>query len=361
MPRGMSGWTMKKRVLITGACALLLILTGFGVFAWSTWHDVTRVSIDRSAVITPETPVGEEVGESETPEDDGPVAAADGDGLAVYLLVGSDSRGSLDSTEGFGDFEGSRADVVMVLIQPSDGSRAALLSLPRDLLVDDVCSGERQHKLNDALEGCEVMNGPTAILFTVESVIGKTVDHFALIDLAGFQEAVDAVGGYEICLQRAVRDSRADLSLPAGCTQATGSQTLAWLRSRNTQELTTDGWRTMPGVNDLTRNERQRDFLLSMMGHLSDFTSPRDVADVAQTIAPYVTIDSELSILDAVDLAWTMRGLNRGSVDELDVPVSDATTDGGAAVLVAQVDIAELLDEYLAPEMAGEITGAVSG
>jgi LCP family protein required for cell wall assembly len=267
----------------------------------------------------------------------------------------------LDSTEGFGDFEGSRADVVMVLIQPSDGSRAALLSLPRDLLVDDVCSGERQHKLNDALEGCEVMNGPTALLFTVESVIGKTVDHFALIDLAGFQEAVDAVGGYEICLQRAVRDSRADLSLPAGCTQATGSQTLAWLRSRNTQELTTDGWRTMPGVNDLTRNERQRDFLLSMMGHLSDFTSPRDVADVAQTIAPYVTIDSELSILDAVDLAWTMRGLNRGSVDELDVPVSDATTDGGAAVLVAQVDIAELLDEYLAPEMAGEITGAVSG
>ncbi len=353
---------MKKRLLIIGASTLLLLIAVGAVFAWSTWGDVTRVSIDRSAAPTPEAPPSGDDGESEVPADDGPVAAADErDGLSVYLLVGSDSRSALESTEGFGDFEGSRADVVMVLIRPADGSRAALLSLPRDLLVDDICGSGSQHKLNDALEGCDTaMNGPTALILTVESLIGKTVDHFALVDLAGFQEAVDAVGGYEICLELPVRDRKADLSLPAGCTQATGAQTLAWLRSRSTQELTDNGWRTMPGVSDLTRNERQRSFLLSMMGHLSDFTSPGDVADVAQVIAPYVTVDSELSLLDAVDLAWTMRGLNRGSVDQLDVPVSDATTSAGA-VLIAQVDISEVVDEFLAPEVAGAITGALGG
>jgi anionic cell wall polymer biosynthesis LytR-Cps2A-Psr (LCP) family protein len=117
----------------------------------------------------------------------------------------------------------------------------------------------------------------------------------------------------------------------------------------------------MPGVNDLTRNERQRDFLLSMMGQLSDFGSPTDVADVAQVIAPYVTVDSELSLIDAVDLAWTMRGLSRGNIDELDIPVSDATTSAGAAVLVPQVDIAELIDDFLAPETAGDASGALAG
>ncbi|MGH8915283.1 MAG: LCP family protein, partial [Acidimicrobiia bacterium] len=205
------------------------------------------------------------------------------------------------------------------------------------------------------------MNGATTLTWTVESVIGKTIDHFALVDLAGFQEAVDAVGGYEICLPHAVRDQKAHLELPTGCTHATGAQTLAWLRSRSTQELTESGWQTMPGVNDLTRNERQRDFLLSMMGELSNFGSPKAVADVANAIAPYVTVDSELSLIDAVDLAWTLRGLSRGNIDELDIPVTDATTEVGAAVLVAEVDIAEMVDEYLAPEIAGDSDGALAG
>jgi LCP family protein required for cell wall assembly len=260
--------------------------------------------------------------------------------------------------QGFGEFGGQRADVVMVLIRPEDGSRAALLSLPRDLLVDNVCQDGGEHRLNDALQGCGSLNGPTALTRTVEDVIGRDVDHFALIDLAGFQEAVDAVGGYEICLERPVRDQLAQLELPAGCTQATGAQTLAWLRSRSTQELTEDGWRVMPGVNDLTRNERQRAFMLSMMGQLSDFGSPTAIADVAQVIAPFVTVDSELSFIDAVNLAWTMRGLSSGNVDELEIPVSDATTESGAAVLVAGVDIADLVDDYLAPEVAEDPGGA---
>ncbi|MGH8873574.1 MAG: LCP family protein [Acidimicrobiia bacterium] len=349
---------MKRRLIIAGALIVALVLVAGANLAMSTWGDVNRVSIDRD---TPPNGDSGDSGADEAPTaDDGPVASAP-EGLEIFLLAGSDSRDELESIEGFGEFDGERADVVMVLIRPADGSRAALLSLPRDLLVDNVCQLGGEHRLNDALQGCNTVNGPTALTRTVESVIGQTVDHFAMVDLAGFQEAVDAVGGYEICLERAVRDQRAQLELPAGCTQANGAQTLAWLRSRSTQELTGNGWRTMPGVNDLTRNERQREFLLSMMGHLSDFGSPTDIADIAQVIAPFVTVDSELTFLDAVDLAWTLRGLSRGNIDELEIPVSDAITDSGAAVLVAEVDIADLVDDYLAPEIAGDPKSAFAG
>lgn len=323
----------------------------------STWGDVNRVSIDRE---TPSFEDPSEGGAEEQPAEETNDGLEMG-GLEVFLMVGSDSRDELDTVEGFGDFEGQRADVVMVLIRPADGSRAALLSLPRDLLVDDVCRSGNEHRLNDALQGCDAYNGPTALTRTVERVIEQEIDHFAMIDLAGFPEAVDAVGGYEICVERAVRDQRAQLQLPEGCTLADGAQTLAWLRSRSTQELTDDGWSVMPGVNDLTRNERQRDFLLSMLGRLSDFGSPTDIADVAGVIAPYVTIDSELSFLDAVDLAWTMRGLSRGNIDELEIPVSDATTANGAAVLVSGVDIPDLVDDYLAPEIAEDPSGGFAG
>jgi anionic cell wall polymer biosynthesis LytR-Cps2A-Psr (LCP) family protein len=117
----------------------------------------------------------------------------------------------------------------------------------------------------------------------------------------------------------------------------------------------------MPGVNDLTRNQRQREFLLTMMGQLADFSSPTDIADMAQVIAPFVTVDSELSFIDAVNLAWTLRDLSNGNIDELEIPVSDATTDSGAAVLVAGVDIADMVDEYLAPEVAEDPSGQFAG
>jgi LCP family protein required for cell wall assembly len=353
---------VKKRIFIAvAAVALLVVGVGFA-FALNTWGDVNRVDIDRGALSANDHTL--EGGEPAVApgSDDAPVAASNsGDGLEITLLVGSDSRADLDSVEGFGEFSGNRADVVMVLINPDDGSDAFLLSLPRDLLVDNVCGGV-EHRLNDALEGCgDAVNGPTALTRTVENVIGEPIDHFALVDLAGFQDAVDAIGGYEICLDRPVRDRKANLSLPAGCVNANGAQTLAWLRSRSTQELTDDGWKAIPGVNDLTRNERQRTFLIDMMGRLSDFRSPSDVADVAKVIAPYVTVDSDLTFLDAVDLAWAMKGLGGGGIEQLTVPVADATTEAGAAVLVAQTDIAELVHAQLSAETADDVTGAFGG
>jgi len=117
----------------------------------------------------------------------------------------------------------------------------------------------------------------------------------------------------------------------------------------------------MPGVSDLTRNQRQREFLLSMMGSLGDFSSPQDVASVAQTVAPYVTVDEDLSILDAVSLAWTMRGLRKGSVQQLEIPVRDTTTAEGAPVLLPEVDISELVASYLAPEVAEDSASGFAG
>jgi hypothetical protein len=56
-----------------------------------------------------------------------------------------------------------------------------------------------------------------------------------------------------------------------------------------------------------------------------------------------------------------MRDLGSGSVEELDIPVSDVTTDSGAAVLVPSVDIAGVVDAYLSPEFAEEPGSAVAG
>jgi LCP family protein required for cell wall assembly len=330
-------------LLIGGAVAALLLIGAGALVAASTWGNVQRVSIDRPEADASSGAVAQEDDSSPEPDPVEEDPEPEQPGLRVFLLVGSDSRSDLDDTEGFGEFEGNRADVVMVLFK--DGTKTGLLSLPRDLLVGDPCLGGTD-KLSQMLEGCPGVNGPTLLTLAVEELIGESVDHFALIDLAGFQAAVDAVGGYEICLDRAVRDRRANLELPAGCTLADGEDTLAWLRSRRTQELTDDGWRVVPGVNDLVRNERQRQFLIDMMGRIADFTSPQDMVQSAQAVAPYVTVDSDLSMVDAANVAWTMRGLGSGDVEQLSVPVYDDSTEAGA-VLRPSTPVDEIVAEFL--------------
>lgn len=346
----MASSSLKRRLLVGGAVVAVLLAGAGALFAASTWGEVNRVSIDRPETDSSSGAVAEEA----TPGSEEPVEEEEREvvvdpGLQIHLLVGSDSRLDLENTEGFGDFGGNRADVVMVLMK--EGDKAGLLSLPRDLLVEDPCR-ETSQRLSLMLEGCMTMNGATLLTVTVEELIGRPIDHFALVDLAGFQEAVDAVGGYEICVERPVRDQRANLELPAGCTQANGEQTLAWMRSRRTRELTEDGWRIMPGVNDLVRNERQRAFIIDIMGRIADISSPQDMAQAANAIAPYVTVDSELTLMDAVNLAMTMRGLGTGDVTELSVPVYDVTTAGGAAVLRASTPVDEIVAEFLSPAVS---------
>lgn len=343
-----------KRLLIAGAVTAFVLVLGAGGFALFTWGKVNRVTIDRPAPAQAAGGQAQGSGEDDVEGDSEELTEPTSSGLDVLLLVGSDSRDDLIDLNGFGAFEGRRADVVMVMLRTE--AKTAILSLPRDLWVDNLCS-TGQTRLNTMLEGCgDEINGPTLLTLTVEDLIGQTVDHFAMVDLAGFQEAVNAVGGYEICVDKPVRDRRSNLELPAGCTMASGDQTLAWLRSRSTQELTASGWRVMPGVNDLARNERQRVFLIDMLAKMSDVSSPQSLASTARSLAPYLTVDADLTLTEAVDIAWTMRGIGAGSIEQLEVPVYDFTTDNGAAVLISSVPVDEIVAEFLAPGLAGKAT-----
>jgi LCP family protein required for cell wall assembly len=346
---------LRKRILVGGALAVLAASAAALFFAIDTWSEVGRVSIDRPSDSEASSGPGGDPGKLGEVGEVAPDQAGGDQGsdeLQVFLLVGSDSREDLDNLEGFGAAGGRRADVVMVLFRAP--GKVGILSLPRDLWVENPCTDE-QSRLNSLLEGCgEETNGATLLTVGVENLIGERIDHFAMVDLAGFQGAVDAIGGYEICVERPVRDRQANLELPAGCTHASGAQTLAWLRSRRTQELTEAGWRIVPGMNDLVRNERQRTFLIDMMGRLSDFSSPQEMAAVGQAVAPFVTVDSELTLLSAVDLAWAMRGLSDGSIVSIEVPVYDFIAETGAAVLKAAVPVREIVAEFLTGGTAGE-------
>jgi len=192
------------------------------------------------------------------------------------------------------------------------------------------------HKIGEAYEGCDGGPGLGQLVTEVEALTGIAVEHAASIDMAGFQATIDAVGGYEICTEHPLRDQKAHLSLDAGCQLADGETTLAWIRSRHTQQLVDGAWEVYPAVSDLVRNQRQREFLIDMLHRIGSDLSIDRVFAVAQEVAPYMTIDDQLSLRDVVRLGWQFRDAR---VDVVDLPVVDDTLDDGTAVLTLAGDI----------------------
>lgn len=254
------------------------------------------------------------------------------DAFDAFLIIGSDARPGLG---------GSRADVIILALLPADGSPPMLVSLPRDLWLPNACS-ERPRRINAALNGCgEAATGPELLALTVADFTGIVPDHFALFNFDNFTRVIDAFGGIDICVRFPVRDE--NFELPAGCTDADGETALGWVRSRHTEEFTDGEWRAMRGVNDLTRNERQRDLLLQLLGKVRSFNTVASLVKIVDSIADAVTLDDELNVSETIALAWNLRDVSPVEIKQITIPVTNYRTDGGAQVLLPEVPFAEVL------------------
>ncbi|HEX2153330.1 MAG TPA: LCP family protein [Acidimicrobiia bacterium] len=258
---------------------------------------------------------------------------------SVIALIGSDSRSGLDDLDDFGDFSGQRADVIVLAVRSGDA--ATLVSIPRDLYVENTCRAGR-HRIGEAFQGCGDRHGLAHLVAELHNLTDLPIEHAIAVDLAGFQSVVDALGGYEICADHALRDTKSGLELDAGCHQVGGETALAWLRSRHTEERVDGIWLPASRGSDLVRNERQRQFLIDMFHRLADKSGPGAILDALKAAAPHLTIDDQLAMSDAAAWLWEFR---RADVDTLEIPVTGRTTSGGAAVLEPTVDVDEFVPD----------------
>ena len=339
-------WRRSLKRMLTTFAVLIIVYSAWNLYSvWDSWNDVQRYTFDELALDElPEVPPPSQTGETLTPEVVTAVTGAPSEDLTydTYMVVGSD----------IGDF---RADVIILVMLPSDGSNPIMVSLPRDLYLPNRCA-QSYTRLNANFNGCgDDINGATLLSGAVADFTGVNVDHFALFTFDGFKEIIDEVGGVEICVEYAVRDRKAELNLPAGCTNANGEQALAWVRSRSTLEYVDGAWRVMPNVSDLTRNERQQDVILTMLEKASQFDSPQELAGVVRSVSEAFTLDDQLGLSDVIGLAWDLRSLDREDIIQLKVPVEHYVTAEGAQVLVATKPFDSLLEEFIAaplPDLA---------
>jgi LCP family protein required for cell wall assembly len=243
---------------------------------------------------------------------------------STYLLVGSDSRAGLSRAErarlGTGSAQGRRTDSIILVHVPGSGGKPALISIPRDSYLP--IPGKGKNKVNAAF----AIGGPELLVQTLEQATDLRIDGYVEIGFGGFASVVDSVGGVDLCVPKAIKDTKAKLDIAAGCQTLDGATSLGYVRARYSDPK-----------GDLGRAERQRRFLGALVGAAatpSTVLLPWRWWGFTHSAASAVFVGEETSIVDAYRILSTMRKVSSDEALSLVVPVSstNASTDSGSAV-----------------------------
>ncbi len=264
------------------------------------------------------------------------------DGVRNILIVGSDSREGLDNLDDFGNFGGSRTDVIMVAhIVPGQG--AQLLSLPRDLRVE--IPGNGTNRINAAY----VFGGPDLLVRTIQRNLDIPIHHYVEINFVGFANVVDSLGGITKEFDNPARDSKSGLDVDAGVIDMDGMTALQYARSRNYQELIDGSWKTVDG-SDIGRTHRQQEVLLLMFDKATSKSAAFSLPGFASTFAEQITADAGFSVNVMVELGRAALSLDSGDIQTMTLPVQNHTEDGRAYVIPIEPEAGDVISAFIAGE-----------
>ena len=251
-----------------------------------------------------------------------------------FLLLGSDSRAGLTPKEQKGfqsdeEISGFRSDTIILVHVDAATKHATIVHFPRDLWVN--IPGHGWDKINAAFSigaanGRGISGGANLVAETIQKLTGLKVNHAMVVDLAGFENIVDALGGVPFCTPVPLRDDPqafgeppenqgSGLQLDAGCHVLPGDTALALVRARyviagNSKDC----------ISDFSRISRQQQFLRAVINKaLSPSEIPR-LPEVVPAVAEQLTVDEGFQVVDLVDLTKNLEGVASGNADFRVVP-----------------------------------------
>ncbi|MFC9894001.1 LCP family protein [Nocardia sp. NPDC127579] len=334
----------RGRVFLAAGAVLVLVLTGF---AWRSIDSLVS-GIERISDLG---------------------LGGERDGATDILLVGVDSRtdahgNPLSDRERAllhaGDEVGMNTDTIMLVRVPNDGRSATAISIPRDSYVQ--VPGIGQSKINSAYgatkvatkekllaqgesetqaEAQSVQAGRQALIKSVGSLTGLTVDHYAEVSFLGFVLLTDAVGGVEVCLNEAVDEWMSGADFPAGRQRLNGPEALSFVRQRH----------NLPR-GDIDRIVRQQVFLAQLTNQMlsaKTLSNPIRLQQLSDAVGRTVVLDGSWDVLSFLK---QLKDLSSGQVSFETIPVADLngmTNDGESVVRVeprlVQAFVSSLVDE----------------
>jgi LCP family protein required for cell wall assembly len=346
--------TWPQRILIAANLAIIVAcLSGAGTLGWFYYQFGKLPRLDLAkGTLAPEQPGGD-------PQN--------------FLLVGSDSRAFVDNPEdqkSFGNQAitgGARADTIMLVRVDPRAKTVAMVSFPRDLFLQ-IARTNGRNRINTAFD-----QGPEQLIETITQNFNVPIHHYAQVDFRGFKGLVDAVGGVKVYLAAPVRDwdGRRNVTgldiRQTGCLNLTGTQALAYVRSRHFETLENGRWKPDPS-GDFGRIKRQQDFVIRAVREAltKDLLNPARANRLAQVAVKNAKISNSLDLRDILELGKSFHSLDPGVIQQYTLPVEPYTGAGGASYVriiptaKAKADAETILDVFrgIAPAVDAPVTAS---
>lgn len=212
------------------------------------------------------------------------------------LLLGVDERK--------GD-KGRSDTMILMSLNPKTNSMA-MLSIPRDTYVN--IPGHGMDKINHAYAFGDV----ALSVQTVEEAFDLPVHFYAEVNMEGFQQGIDAIGGVTINNNQSFSQGGEQFS--KGAITLNGDQALKYIRMRKDDPR-----------GDLGRNERQRNVVTAAIDKGASFSSITKVGDILNILGGNVKTNLNMDRLQT--LFTDYRG-TRKNVTTIEVSGSGQTING---------------------------------
>lgn len=217
-----------------------------------------------------------------------------GDPFYMLLLGIDKDEERADSAEYGKDYSAYRTDTIILARVDPRNKKVTLISIPRDTMIDMGSHGTQ--KINAAYS----FGGAAYATEVVSKFAGVSISHYAEIDMDGFAEVVDAIGGVTVNLPVAVKDPKyTGLDLPAGKQTLDGKTAALLGRARHAYDSY--------GGGDFYRAANQRMLIGAVIKKVMS-SGAATIVSTVNTLAGYVTTDMTVSSITS--LATNFAGID---------------------------------------------------
>lgn len=236
------------------------------------------------------------------------------------LVIGTDTRENKQ--------DAGRADAILVGSLDLVNKKLALLSIPRDTLVE--VPGHGTDKINHSFN----LGGIDLTRQTVQEFLNVPIDYYAVSNFDSFPEIVDILGGVEIDVDKRMYFRTYDglINIEKGLQRLDGDKALQYVRYRYDQ------------MGDITRAGRQQNFLIALF---KEVMAAENITKLPQLIPKVLdVVETDFSLTQMVRLAKLLNEMDLAGIQSASVPGDFATIGGISYWRPHPEETAALVEEF---------------
>jgi len=252
----------KKRIwLRVIGIIFLLLIAGTGIYGYTVYKSLT------SAVETMHEPINREKSEKRKEQ----ITLEKKEPFSVLML-------GVDEREG----DSGRSDTMIVLTVNPEKNSVKMLSIPRDTRTEIVGKG-----IDDKINHAYAFGGIEMSMNTVENFLDIPIDYYMQINMEGFKDIVDAVGG--VTVNNDLDFTTGGVSFPKGSITLNGEKALIYSRMRYEDSR-----------GDFGRQLRQRQIIQEVIRQGASFSSLTKFDDIFEALGN--NIKTNMTFNEMVDI-----------------------------------------------------------